>query len=396
MKVFIKPVIRPVVLGFCFLAGSVGASEAEESLDKIRELTERVMQLENELNSKLDALAELFERNSNSLLQASSAVHIGGYGELHYRVLDLDGEDSRELDMHRMVLFFGYDFNDRARFVSEFEIEHILASSGSRGAVELEQVYVEFDLNESMQLQTGVMLMPIGIINETHEPPTFYGVERPVVEATIIPTTWWSAGVSFIHRLDNGIRYDLMISEGLKTEDSTTSAIAEPFNLKKGKQKASFADAFDLAMTGRIRYTGVAGLELAAYAQYQPDLDQSAEDSYADSATLIGGHVIYQIGNVTTRVMMARWDLAGDAAESAGKDVQDGAYVELAWRPLQQWGAFVRHSVWSQTEGVNAGQSDLGINYYPYEDIVFKFDVQMQNDDAGNEDGFSLGFGYQF
>ena len=187
-----------------------------------------------------------------------------------------------------------------------------------------------------------------------------------------------------------------MISEGLKTDDPTTNDDADPFYLKGGKQKASYSDAFDLAVTGRVRYRGIPGLELAAYAQYQPDLDQSAETSYAESATLTGAHVIYQWSPVTLTALFARWDVAGDAAADAGKDVQQGGYAELAWRVNDSWGVFGRHSAWSQQTDEKAAQSDVGVNYYPHPDVVFKADYQLQNDDAGNTDGFNLGMGYQF
>jgi hypothetical protein len=247
-----------------------------------------------------------------------------------------------------------------------------------------------------MHLKTGVVLMPIGITNETHEPPTFYGVKRPVVETSIIPTTWYSTGISFNHQFDNGWSYDLMVSEGLKTDDPTSTPGADPFDLKAGKQKASFSAAYDLALTGRVVYRGIRGLEVAAYAQQQPDLDQSARTSYADGATMLGGHVVYQLSDVTVKALYARWDLEGDAAKAAGKDVQAGGYLELDWQPLQKWGAFVRQSAWSQVQDVDASQTDLGINYYPDPDIVFKGSYQLQNDDAGNSDGFYLGMGYQF
>ncbi|MBT3012288.1 MAG: hypothetical protein KUF77_13635 [Candidatus Thiodiazotropha sp. (ex Lucina aurantia)] len=368
-----------------------GAAIADSASDQaeIEALRERIDRLEKDLDAKLEAMADSVESQQE---QASMGhqVHLGGYGEMHYNHLDVDGVDERELDFHRFVIFFGYDFSETIRFVSELEVEHIIASSSKRGAVELEQAFVEIDIYDDMQAQFGAILMPVGIINETHEPPTFYGVERPVVETTIIPTTWWSNGVNLIYRTDNALRFDLMISEGLKTSES------DPFNLKAGKQKGSFADAFDLAVTGRVAYTGVAGLEVAGYAQYQPDLDQSAEDSYAEEATLVGGHIIYQMGDFTAKGLYARWDLGGDDAEQAGKDVQDGGYLELSWRPRDEWGFFVRQSAWSQEADVDAAQTDFGLSYFPDRDVVFKFDYQLQNDDAGNSDGFNLGVGYQF
>ena len=388
MKNMMKPLVAAVPM-----AGVSTTALADEQ-QTIQSLEKRIQELENTLNERLEVLADEVEKQQSAAQE--SKVHIGGYGEMHYNHLDEDGEDTRTLDFHRMVLFFGYDFNSWARFVTEFEVEHILVSASSEGAVEIEQAYLEFDLRDNMQLRTGMLLMPVGLVNETHEPPTFYGVERPVVETTIIPTTWYSNGVSLTHRLSNGISYDLMISEGLKTEDPNTDADADPFDLKAGKQKGSNADAFDLATTARIRYTGIAGLELAAYAQYQPDLDQSAAESYADAAMLIGGHVVYQWNDVTAKALYAQWTLDGDAAKEAGKDVQDGGYVEVSWKPVEQWGVFARQSNWSQETGVDAAQTDFGVNYWPIADIVFKADVQLQNDDAGNADGFNLGMGYQF
>lgn len=347
------------------------------------------------LEKKVEILADKLE-SKDDLLKGKNRTSVGGYGELHYRSLDVNGQDTRELDLHRMVLFFGHEFNDWARFVAELEVEHIIASAGSRGAVELEQVYVEFDLEENLKLKTGAMLMPLGIINETHEPTTFYGVERPIIETTIIPTTWWSTGAAITHSFDNGISYDVFVTEGLKTEDPATGSTAEPFNIKKGKQKGSFADAFDLALTSRVKYTGTPGLELAAYLQYQPDLDQSAIDSYAESATLLGGHVIYQTGDITYKGLYARWQLDGQAAAAAGKDIQDGGYVEVDWKLNQNWGVFVRQNAWSLHKDEKSTQTDIGFNFYPFEQVVFKFDYQLQNDDAGNSDGFNLGFGYHF
>lgn len=374
------------------------AGEAET----IEQLQHRVDQLEKTLNERVGAIADEVEAQSQASNSNNDALHIGGYGELHYNNLDADGSETRQLDLHRLVLFVGYDFSDSIRFVSELEVEHTVASGGSRGAVEVEQAYLEFDVKKNMRVKTGLMLLPLGIINETHEPPTFYGVERPVVERTIIPTTWYVGGVSLNHAFDNGLSYDLVVSDGFKTPDPTVDPNADPFDLKQGKQKGSFADAYDLAMTGRVVYRGIAGLEVAGYAQYQPDIDQSAQNSYAESATLMGGHIVYQWRDVTAKALYAHWDLAGAEAAAAGRDLQAGGYAEVSWKPLSRWGFFVRQSAWSQTEGVDAQQTDAGVNFYPHPDVVIKANYQVQNNDAKSVqdiydgDGFNLGVGYQF
>lgn len=396
----LAPLATAIALTFGTSVSAVAEEADAQSPVTRAELEQKINELESLLDERLGLLADSID---SSVQVPKNRVHIGGYGEMHYNSLTANDEDKRQLDLHRMVLFFGYDFSDNVRFVSEFEVEHTLVSGGSEhGAVEIEQAYVELDVFNDAQFRTGVMLMPIGIVNETHEPPTFYGTERPIIETTIIPSTWYSAGISLSKTFDNGLSYDVLLTEGLKTEDPTTSDDADPFYLKGGKQKASYSDAFDLAVTGRLRYRGITGLELATYGQYQPDLDQSAEESYADSATLLGGHAIYQFGTLTATALFARWDVAGDAAKAAGKDVQQGGYVELSHRQNEKWGVFTRHSAWSEQEDDSATQTDFGVNYYPHPDVVFKADYQLQNDDAESRgdinsgDGFNLGMGYQF
>ncbi len=105
-------------------------------------------------------------------------THVGGYGELHYNNLEGEGgaSDKDEIDFHRFVMFFGHEFNDRIRFFSELEVEHggvddkMRGPAGLKGEVELEQAYVEFDLNDQHRAKGGIFLLPIGIMNETHEP----------------------------------------------------------------------------------------------------------------------------------------------------------------------------------------------------------------------------------
>ena len=139
----------------------------------------------------------------------SGNTTLGGYGEMHLNKLKNrkpGGTNKDEIDFHRFVLFIGQEFNDRVRFHSELEIEHALVKdtdtdtvAGSTpkpnsGELELEQAYLDFTLSDTLSAKAGLFLVPVGIINETHEPPTFYGVERNPVENKIIPATWWEGG----------------------------------------------------------------------------------------------------------------------------------------------------------------------------------------------------------
>jgi len=358
---------------------------------------------DEEFQALQDQLNQLADAVESAPAPATKQVHIGGYGELHYNNWEFpDGNRFRELDFHRFVLFFGYDFNDRIRFHSELEIEHAFLEDNNDGsgetapgAVELEQAYVEFDLTENMETKGGLFLIPVGILNETHEPTTFYGVERNPAEKNIIPTTWWEGGAALTGRIGaSGLSYDLTVTSGL---DGGT-------NIRGGRQKVAKANANDLAYTGRLKYTGVPGLELAGTINYQSDMTQSA-DPNINAATLLSAHVIYNISQFQLRALYAGWDIdvtANAAAEDQARDKQDGYYLEGSWKFVPSAGVFARYNVWDNggLGDTEQKQTNFGINYWPHEYVVLKFDMQKQDHgavySASEADGFNLGIGYQF
>src|SRR5207249_563201 len=69
------------------------------------------------------------------------------------------------------------------------------------------QAYVDFLLTRELNFRAGMLLAPVGIINERHEPPVYHGVERPFVDTVIIPTTWFDAGAGIHGELRHGFRY---------------------------------------------------------------------------------------------------------------------------------------------------------------------------------------------
>lgn len=340
------------------------------------------------LQEQFNQLADQVEQNSNN----SSATTVGGYGELHYNNLSNsdNSKEKRELDLHRFVLFVNHEFNDDIRFFSEFEIEHAIAGEGQVGEVEVEQAYVQFDLNDTTTANAGVFLIPVGILNETHEPPTFYGVERNPVEKNIIPATWWEGGAMLSGNSASGFSYDVALTSGLAVDPTT-------LDIRKGRQKTGKAKARNLALTGRAKYTGISGLELSATVQYNDDITQDSTDN-VDSATLIEAHARYNVADVTLTGLYAQWDIDGAGASALGKDKQDGGYLEASYKITPKVGVFVRQNEWDNggTGDTKKSQTDAGINYWPHEDVVLKADVQAQNDIAGDLDGFNLGIGYQF
>ena len=190
----------------------IAALQAE--LAETREGVDATNEKVAESEARIEATGDFVESLAVADM-GGSKTSISGYGELHYNNIRADSGDQQEIDFHRFVLFFGHDFTDRIRFFSEFELEHSLAGDGEPGEVELEQAYVEYNLGNETHAKTGLFLVPVGIINETHEPPTFYGVERNDVESIIIPSTWWEAGAGIRGNLAGGFSWDAAFHSGL-------------------------------------------------------------------------------------------------------------------------------------------------------------------------------------
>lgn len=366
---------------------------APDSLDTLRKEVDALKAQNDTLARRLDATASMVENRTST----DSRTHIGGYGEMHYNNLSNNGPsgNKKEIDFHRFVLFFGHEFTNRIRFNSELELEHSVASASDPGEVELEQAYVEFDLTPNTAIKGGVFLVPVGILNETHEPNTFYGVERNPVEKNIIPTTWWEGGAMLSGRFGQGYHYDVALSSGLKTSAANNYAV------RKGRQQAAKAKANDLAYTGRLKWTGMAGVELAGTLQYQQNVSQGT-DPTAGAATLVETHAIINRGRFGLRALYAAWKLDGSGPASVGADKQKGWYVEPAFRISPKLGVFARYSAWDNQAGGNTDteykQSNVGVNYWPHPDVVIKADYQTQDAPAGKDayKGINLGIGYQF
>ena len=365
----------------------------------IEQLSQKIEEVEENTTANtqaVEATVEAIESSSTGTGTAWDRLSIGGYGELHYNNLEGKGgaSDKKQMDFHRFVLFTGYEFTDNLRFFSEVELEHSLSGDGKPGEVELEQAYIEYDINDAYSAKAGLFLLPIGFLNETHEPPTFYGVERNNVEKNIIPTTWWEGGAGISGRYDNGISWGGFVHSGLSTSDSSNFAV------RKGRQKVAEASAEDLAATFNLKYTGIPGFEVGAAVQYQEDITQSTNPD-AGSAWLYEVHGAYQVEQFTVKALYASWNLDGDAPKAVGADEQTGYYIEPSWRITDSFGIFARYSVWDNKAGDNVDsesvQYDFGVNYWLHPQVVLKADYQTQDNDSGQDrDGINLGVGYHF
>lgn len=401
-------------------ASAVAAPSTEEMWKIIQQQQEQIRALQQQLENqqtrihetevKVEATATAVETVSTPAGSGNNwaaNTTMGGYAEMHYNnwenQSDAPGaEDQNEIDFHRFVVFLGHQFNERLRFFSEIEIEHSIAGDDQNGEVELEQAYIEYDLNASHRAKAGLFLVPVGILNETHEPDTFYGAERNNIEKNIIPTTWWEGGVALGGELLPGFGYDVAITSGLGLDTGK-------YKVRDGRQKVSEAEADALAYTGRLKYTGIPGLELAATVQYQQDLYQENFIDVTGSrktvdAWLYEAHVVYKTGPFGLRALAARWDI-NDRIEqvAAGADVQEGWYVEPSWQFTEDFGVFARYGEWDNQAGAGGNntryeQWDLGVNYWLHERVVLKADYQFQDAPRGKDEfnGFNLGLGLSF
>ena len=384
------------------------AADPQREIEALREQNRIIME-------RLDATAEMLEALSagggtaapaarDALGADHSPFHhgrsgrttVGAYGEMHLNMLENQGPaggNQREIDFHRFIIFMGHEFSKTIRFWSELEVEHAQVT-GSGGEVAIEQAYLEFDLSPTMQARAGVLLVPVGFINETHEPPTFYGVERPNVDKYILPTTWREGGVSLSGRLGEGWSYDLAVFSGLKITSAN-------YAVRGGRQAVREAMFDDPAYNLRIKWTGVPGLELGATLQRQTNVTQG-QDPNAGAATLVEAHAAWQSGPFALRAVYATWDLEGSGPAAVGANEQTGWYVEPSYKVTPEVGVFTRISQWDNAAGDNAdseyGQIDIGLSYWPHPDVVIKLDYQDQSAPAGASewDGLNLGVGYQF
>ena len=187
--------------------------------------------------------------------EAMTTPPYSGYMEMH---LNQASGQPTILDFHRFVLLFGHSFSPRIKFWSEVEVEHALVEGGEEsGELEIEQAFLDFFVKPEINFRAGILLAPIGILNERHEPPAFYGVERPFVDTLIIPTTWFDAGFGIYGDLGRGFTYKLY---AMAPPDAAGFSAGE--GIRGGRQSGLFSVVSDLGVTGRVEYRGVPRLTL--------------------------------------------------------------------------------------------------------------------------------------
>lgn len=343
----------------------------------------------------------------------SGQTTLGGYGELTYNNYR-DSTRNDILDLKRFVLFFGHNFNDWISLRSEFEMEHAKVEGGeSSGEAAMEQAYLNFRFNDALNLRTGLQLMPLGFLNETHEPTTFFGVERNEVETRIIPSTWRELAVGLQGEVAPGLEYHAGVSSS--PDAGKFSGPASGF--RSMRQEGMKANANNLAVYGALNYRGLPGL-LVGGGLFTGNTGQNGASNPALKGvdarlTLWELHSQYNWQNLQVRGLYARGTLndAGAVSDATGQVAPKafyGWYVEPAYtvwsRRDMRLTPFVRYERYNTQAEVAAGFSadpknderviTTGLNFYPARNVVLKADYQ--NFDKNNNDRVDLGVGYMF
>ncbi len=378
----------------------------EETEQRVKKLEEEVRQLKLEMKS--DASAEYGETEGR--------LSFHGYGELHYNhpVVEGTGLPSNDLrptfDFHRLVLGWSYVLNDRLSLHTEIDFEHAAQE------IELEFAYLEYEFNDAVHLRVGSLLMPVGPLNEFHEPPLFYSVERPYVQKYIIPTTWQEGGVGLLGQLLPGLKYRVYLVEGLDASGFTAAG-----GIKDGRQ-VLFEDenkAFNFGGVGRVEYTGLPGLAAGA-SLYSAGAAQGDPDISSAQVTLWDLDLRYRLMGLDLTALYASTHISSadritaTVGETVGSE-QVGWYLEGAYNLIQLLApqseqsvvAFVRYENFNTQDKVPSGftadpANDRqvitgGLAYYPHPDVAIKGDVENwkdETDDKGTR--FNLGLAYLF
>ncbi len=388
-----------------------------------------------ELERRLDAVTREIERLSlgADVVQADSSilglgpaaskvyhvtqgVSIGGYGEILYENFAGERQDgvaatARDItDALRAIVYFGYKFDDRLLFNSEIEIEHA-------NEAYLEFAYVDYKLTENVGVRAGLLLAPLGLVNELHEPPIFLETKRSVTEQRVIPTTWRENGIGLFGTA-GPVAWRAYVMNSLNGAGFTASG------LRGGRQRGTRALSENLAVAARADYVGTPGLLIGA-STYFGGTGQGRQLSGVEvvgNVLLWDVHADYEGHGFDVRALLAHASLddarelnqlnalagaAGVGDEMRGWYLEGGYDVLRATGSLHQVLPFVRFEQvdthYSTVPGLagDAAQDlavlSLGAAWKPAPQVVLKVARQMHENDANTGlDQWNVQLGWLF
>lgn len=343
----------------------------------------------------------------------SKGVTIGGYAQVDYNQPE---GDNGNLDVHRLVMLLGYKFSDKVQFVTEIEYEHVKE-------VFVEQAFLSYSINDNLNIRGGLMLVPMGIVNEYHEPTTFNGVERPNVDKSIVPSTWREIGVGVTGRLDDAsLRYQAYIFNGFASVNGT-KVLGGSNGLRNGRQKGAESTVNKPNFSTKVDYYGIQGLRLGLsgyFGRTQAEDDVDEVEGADVGVTMVGVDARYTNKRFSARGQYIHAKLSDTDKYNMLYDTNLGAelkgwYTEIAYNLLplsddQKLDAFVRYERYdthaatldaniSRNLSYDRNEWILGLSYHIAPGAVVKADYQlldnaMENNNAQGQ--LNIGFGVWF
>ncbi len=357
---------------------------------------------------------------ASKVYQVGKGLSIGGYGQASYQARVGDkGNDSDNADLERIVLYAGYKFTDHILFNSEIEFEHGSTGEGSeeKGEVSVEFAALDFFLDPMANIRAGLVLMPMGFINTIHEPPFYFGNNRPEVEQRIIPSTWREVGVGLFGELLPNLTYTTYVVNGLNAKKFTSDGI------KEGRGGGSEAKAESFGYVARLDYSPnkVPGLTVGGSAYIgNSGQNQDFGGKKADVFTqLYEAHLQWKYRGLEFRTL-GSWGHINDAdvlssIQNVVGSENFGWYAELGYdvMPLlfpdttQYLAPFFRYEMLDTVAKAPDGFDDdltkdwkiyqVGMQYKPIPNVVIKADYRNRIAQEGPlSDDFNLGFGFIF
>jgi len=424
------------VMSVLFVCAAAAHAQMATKQDTLKELMRRVDILTEEIEkAKLGKVAELKYESRFGMGPAASRVYqlqktgvsIAGYGEMVFNSFSDERDDGtasgavNKFDFVRHIIYVGFRFNDWLLFNSEIEFEHAKTEADGPGEVAVELGYVEAALHPAVNFRAGLLLVPVGLINEFHEPSTFHGALRPETAKRIIPSTWRANGVGFVGATASGVHYKLYLMESLNAARFSSNGI------RSGRQDGAKAIAEDMAISGRLTYVGIPGLEFGGSFFLgntgQAMLDSTGRDVNA-GLTLLALHATFARKGLELRGLYARSTIdnvaqlngaLGLTGSSAVGETQSGYYITAAYDilPLLIQGTghylapFVQYEKFDTQDDVPAGFTKnparertnitVGLTYKPHPNVAFKLDYINRDNEANTAiDQVNLAVNYLF
>jgi hypothetical protein len=353
---------------------------------------------------------------SGSLL--SPGTVLTSYGEINYN-RPTHANQNTQVDVRRFVLGYQHRFDEKTKVVTELEVEHAVSSADDPGEVEVEQAYIERQVTPVWSARAGLFLMPVGLLNENHEPTAFYGVERNFVETAIIPSTWREGGFQVVGNFDNGLTVQGGLTTGFdlnKWDATSTEGRESP--LGSIHQELALAKGHDLAAFGAANWRGIPGLLIGG----SLFSGQATQAQAADKAriTLWDIHARWTPGRWDFSSVYARGTISNTAALNAAlvgnptliPKSFDGFYVQGAYKvwshddyvlsPFLRWEQFNTAKSYADLgPGLtpDAARAErvvtVGANLQVSQGVVLKADYQRFRENA-DLNRFNLGLGWSF